>query len=40
MTVFKIPVSVLVILYSSDADVLLLERADHPGLLAVGYGQP
>jgi dATP pyrophosphohydrolase len=31
MTVFKIPVSVLVILYSSDADVLLLERADHPG---------
>ena len=31
MTVYKIPISVLVILYSSDAEVLLLERADHPG---------
>lgn len=31
MTIFKIPVSVLVILYSAEADVLLLERADHPG---------
>ena len=31
MSAFKIPISVLVILYSSDAEVLLLERADHPG---------
>ncbi|MEY3047199.1 MAG: hypothetical protein RL424_521, partial [Pseudomonadota bacterium] len=31
MPAFKIPISVLVILYSSDAEVLLLERADHPG---------
>ncbi|MEO6409044.1 MAG: dihydroneopterin triphosphate diphosphatase [Burkholderiaceae bacterium] len=28
---FKIPVSVLVVVYSPDLDVLLLERADRPG---------
>jgi len=27
----KIPVSVLVVIYTSDQQVLLLERADHPG---------
>ncbi len=28
----KLPVSVLVVIYTSDLDVLLLERAAHPGL--------
>tara|TARA_R110002073_G_scaffold309435_2_gene479682 strand:+ start:500 stop:955 length:456 start_codon:yes stop_codon:yes gene_type:complete len=28
---FKTPVSVLVIIYTPDLQVLLLERADHPG---------
>ena len=28
---FKIPESVLVIIYTSQLDVLLIERADHPG---------
>jgi dATP pyrophosphohydrolase len=28
---FKIPVSVLVVIYTARLDVLLLERADHPG---------
>ena len=28
---FKIPVSVLVVIYTQDHRVLLLERADHPG---------
>jgi len=28
---FKIPVSVLVVIYTPDLQVLLLERADHPG---------
>ena len=28
---FKIPESVLVIIYTSRLDVLLIERADHPG---------
>lgn len=28
---FKIPVSVLVVIYTPDKKVLLLERADHPG---------
>ncbi|MFN0038262.1 MAG: dihydroneopterin triphosphate diphosphatase [Burkholderiales bacterium] len=28
---FKTPVSVLVIIYTRDLQVLLLERADHPG---------
>lgn len=28
---YKIPVSVLVIIYTADLQVLLLERADHPG---------
>jgi dATP pyrophosphohydrolase len=28
---YKLPVSVLVVIYSSVLDVLLLERADHPG---------
>jgi dATP pyrophosphohydrolase len=29
--VFKIPVSVLVVIHTPDHQVLLLERADHPG---------
>jgi dATP pyrophosphohydrolase len=29
--VFKIPVSVLVVIHTPDRQVLLLERADHPG---------
>jgi dATP pyrophosphohydrolase len=28
---YKVPVSVLVVIYTSSLDVLLLERADHPG---------
>jgi dATP pyrophosphohydrolase len=28
---YKIPVSVLVVIHTSDLQVLLLERADHPG---------
>jgi dATP pyrophosphohydrolase len=28
---FKIPVSTLVVIYTPQLDVLLLERADHPG---------
>jgi dATP pyrophosphohydrolase len=28
---YKIPVSVLVVIYTPDQQVLLLERADHPG---------
>lgn len=28
---YKLPVSTLVVIYTSDLDVLLLERADHPG---------
>ena len=28
---YKIPISVLVIIYTPDLQVLLLERADHPG---------
>lgn len=31
MTQYKQPVSVLVVIYTADLDVLLLERADHPG---------
>jgi dATP pyrophosphohydrolase len=31
MTGDKQPISVLVVIYTSDMDVLLLERADHPG---------
>ncbi|MDZ4202463.1 MAG: dihydroneopterin triphosphate diphosphatase [Gallionella sp.] len=31
MTRYKQPVSVLVVIYTADLDVLLLERADHPG---------
>jgi len=31
MTCYKQPVSVLVIIYTAQLDVLLLERADHPG---------
>ena len=31
MHAYKIPVSVLVVIYTIDRDVLLLERADHPG---------
>lgn len=28
---YKIPVSVLIVIYTTDLQVLLLERADHPG---------
>lgn len=28
---YKQPISVLVVIYTADLDVLLLERADHPG---------
>ena len=28
---YKIPVSVLVVIHTADLEVLLLERADHPG---------
>ncbi len=28
---FKIPISVLVVIHTPDLQVLLLERADHPG---------
>jgi dATP pyrophosphohydrolase len=31
MTAYKQPVSVLVVIYTGAGDVLLLERADHPG---------
>ena len=31
MAQYKQPVSVLVVIYTDDMDVLLLERADHPG---------
>lgn len=31
MHAYKIPISVLVVIYTIDRDVLLLERADHPG---------
>ncbi len=31
MKTYKIPISVLVVLYTPDLEVLLLERADHPG---------
>jgi len=31
MTQYKQPISVLVVIYTKDLDVLLLERADHPG---------
>lgn len=31
VTTYKIPVSVLVIIHTPDLQVLLLERADHPG---------
>ena len=31
MPVYKIPESVLVVMYSSEMEVLLIERADKPG---------
>ena len=31
MTRYKQPVSVLVVIYTTNLDVLLLERSDHPG---------
>jgi dATP pyrophosphohydrolase len=31
LKVFKIPESVLVVIYTPQRDVLLIERADHPG---------
>lgn len=30
-TAYKMPVSVLVVIYTPDLQVLLMERADHPG---------
>ena len=30
-TAYKMPVSVLVVIYTPDLQVLLIERADHPG---------
>ena len=29
--IYKIPVSILVIIHTPDMQILLLERADHPG---------
>lgn len=31
MHAYKIPISVLVVIYTINRDILLLERADHPG---------
>ncbi len=31
MREYKLPVSVLVVIHTPDLDILLLERADHPG---------
>lgn len=31
MTTYKLPISVLVVIYTRDNKVLLLERRDHPG---------
>ena len=31
MEKYKAPISVLVVIYTPDLQVLLLERADHPG---------
>lgn len=31
MPTYKLPISVLVVIHTSDLQVLLLERADHPG---------
>jgi len=31
MATYKTPISVLVVIYTPERDVLLLERADHPG---------
>lgn len=31
MSTYKFPVSVLVLIYTADLQVLLLDRADHPG---------
>ena len=31
MQTYKLPISVLVVIHTPDAQVLLLERADHPG---------
>ena len=31
MEKYKVPISVLVVIYTPDLQVLLLERADHPG---------
>jgi len=31
MTTYKIPISVLVVIHTSDLQVLMLERASHPG---------
>ncbi len=31
MSTYKVPVSVLVVIYTADLKVLLLDRADHPG---------
>ena len=31
MTIYKQPISVLVVIFTRDLDVLMLERAAHPG---------
>ena len=31
MSAYKLPISVLVVIHTADLQVLLLERADHPG---------
>ena len=31
VSTYKVPVSVLVVIYTADLQVLLLDRADHPG---------
>lgn len=31
MHAYKIPISILVVIYTINRDILLLERADHPG---------
>lgn len=31
MSDYKIPISALIVIYTNNLDVLLLERADHPG---------
>ena len=37
---YKLPVSVLVIVHTPELEVLLIERADRAGFLAVGDRKP